>query len=406
MSKKKFEKLVDFILKNEGFVHNGLEIKQLTNGDRCVITTEDIDEEELLLHIPENLRLTVGKAKEIPALSHLSAQKFMHIPFTNFYRDCALTALLLYHQNLSEKSFFEPYCAVLPEFGSFSSHPLWSFQTADFEGLARISYRSAVMLRHRFEKFKAIADEMALLQKKHKIFDSAQLDEKQLLHTYLCVCTRQWDASGLVPVADLLQHDNQSSVCLFHDEDEEDYMFSDKKLRAGDEIFDNYLVLDHAKQYTCYGFIDKPDDEICERKIQFKNGLIAEYSARCGDFLTREWDKFLLNNEAVFYIDQTDISPALKYFLRIASCDANERENIAHFFPYYKNIISERNEQAVRQETEEIIGALGFSEANFEEAMRILNDENASAVQKNFAKTAIFDKKIIHAWQNRLARAK
>jgi hypothetical protein len=385
-----FSELCAWINNNGGFANEALGLKVLADGDRSVRAEKEIRKDELLLNIPPNLRIQPGDFSGIPSSDKMNLKG----NFWHFDRDLKMTALLLFHQNLAEKSFFEPYLSALPEIAAFEEHPLRLFDEKQTPALEKISPRATKMLQERKQKFALMAERLSDFRSKFGVFDAESVSEKNLLHVYLCVCTRQWEVSGMVPLADMLQHDNRSSVCLFHDTDGQDYMFAERKIKRGEEIFDNYRVFDHAKQYTCYGFIADEQNLAAERMIQPDDDFEKKFREAGGIFLKREWRKYCQNTDPIFSVSERGFSSDWRHFLRIACLDAEEKKKVKLYLPYYKNPVSSRNEGRVLEILRNFIETIGITEENIALSEKVLCDEKAGKLEKKFALITFFDAKI------------
>lgn len=323
-----FENLKKWITSTGGFIHNNIDIKNISSGNRAIISNGKINKEEKLFTIPKKLCINKEKIIEIPNSGSIN---------TTYPNDVYSIIVLLYNIFvLKEKSFYEPYLSFLPSYNDFSYHPLFLFDTKKdiINELSPIIYTKLLFLKNtitkNFEIVTKINNELHLLPIDVLTFDN-------FIYCSLILQTRQWSFIGLVPLADLLQHSNNSSMFLSNNIE----MTTPIDININDLIYDNYGLMDDYSLFSSFGFIDYScDTHLYNVPINFN----LKMETPLEKFVKNEISD-LLKNELKFFIGSNGISVNLLKLVRISNINDFDLIKIKDIPKYFDNVISIENEQ-------------------------------------------------------------
>jgi hypothetical protein len=220
---------------------------------------------------------------------------------------------------------------LLPKIEEFENHPIILFMNGKFPRVSEFIYERASINYQEFINFNTRFLEF---NKKNSIFPNLKL--QGILWAYLNVTTRMWTKVGLVPLADLLQHSNESTVAL-DITDEYSKMRTEKLITTNSIVYDNYLIQDDISLYLNFGFVDSSNLHYTSLNFRFDRipGILSNIAE--SELGKNDFNKIFISSEG---INQNLIS-----FLRINMLSEKDIRNIDFNNPeYYKNIISIGNE--------------------------------------------------------------
>jgi hypothetical protein len=234
--KHRFKNLCNWINENGGYVSDKIDIEETIYG-RSIKCKSDIDPDEILFNLPKKLLLNKENLN-------------LKIDGDNFNEKCTVViSLLLEIKN--EESFWQPYIDILPHMSELEKHPLILHMSNKFPKISETLNNNLYSLQEDlYNIFNFINDN----------FKIEGILTEEIIWAYLIVTTRMWKNFGLVPLADLFQHKNNSTIYLKNTEDDFIGMKSDHMIQSGETIFDNYNINDDTVLFTNYGFIDKSED--------------------------------------------------------------------------------------------------------------------------------------------------
>jgi hypothetical protein len=311
----KFKDLCDWITQNGGYVNPKLNLINTGNYGNAIIASDDIQNEDLF-SIPKSIHLNPENSK---------------IDFSNTdfsFKEQVVISLL--KELFTNDSFYLPYLELLPKLESFENHPIVLFMNGKFPRVSEFIYERASINYQEFVNFNT---KFLEFNRKNSIFSNLKL--QGILWAYLNVTTRMWTKVGLVPLADLLQHSNESTVAL-DITDEYSKMRTEKLITTNSIVYDNYLIEDDISLYLNFGFVDSSNLHHTSLNFRFdrKPGLLS-------NIIESELSK----NSFKITISSEGINQNLISFLRINMLSEKDIRNIDFNNPeYYKNIISVGNE--------------------------------------------------------------
>lgn len=311
----KFKNICDWIIQNGGYVNPKLKLIDTGSTGRAVITTEDIQNEDLF-SVPKKIHLN-------PENCQLNLPNFQ---FKEQVVICLLRELFV------ENSFYLPYLELLPKLESFENHPIVLFMNGKFPRVSEFIYERAAANYQDFLNF--YKNFMEFNKVNLLVPDSVKM--QGILWAYLNVTTRMWSNVGLVPFADLLQHSNDSNVAL-DSTDEYSKMKTTTIIKSGSIVYDNYLIQDDISLYLNFGFVDSSNLHYTSLNFRFdrKPGLLT-------NIIESELNRNTFNK---IFISSEGINQILISFLRINMLNEKDIRNIDFDNPeYLKNIISISNE--------------------------------------------------------------
>lgn len=332
----KYSKLKKWVVSNGGTVHPSLRLKETEYGN-ALYATDDINGGDVLLKVPENLRINSDKFKDIPNINHAS--------FSEVDKDCLTIISLLYNTFiLKETSFFRPYINLLPTFDSYSYHPLVQYN-ADTKKVweninSNITARIEILISQ-YEHFKKLIRES-------KIFPENTITDDNIKWGYLSLKTRQWKNHGFVPVADLMQHSNRSDM-LLSVVDNVGCMTTNSKVSKGDLLYDNYGLFDDFQIFCSFGFVEGDLKSISNgtdtsvRMIRIDLNSSVDMTKALGRFKHFELEKYKELQKS-WFLTNIGLCQSLLEYLRIAAITDNDIKLINFNTKYYETLISLDNE--------------------------------------------------------------
>lgn len=338
--KDKFNRLKQWIIDNKGIVNDKLEIKTHDKFNRLIIANQKIEKDEIIVDIPNIVCINKDKFNTLPNSDKIDITPYNHT--------IVLTMILLHHISLKESSFFYPYIDLLPSFHEFAYHPVYLYNEEIGKEWNKISPKITKLISlhvtNVFEILKVLLD----LNRIHQIYEKSVLTYDNVKWCYLLLITRQWNNSGLVPVADLFQHSCKSGMLLMPiNNGQNNIMTTKEEINEGMCVYDNYGVYDDILQFTSFGFIENMTEDNCSRfiKIIFNKGL-NKVETSLDRFKNAEIDKYT-SVQRIFYLNNTGIQNYILEYLRLYFLDEYDLKIINVNETYYDKMISLSNESKV-----------------------------------------------------------
>jgi hypothetical protein len=247
----KFNNLCNWMSTNGGFVNPKL---SLINGQfgRTVIANQKIENEDIFT-LPKNLVLNHENSN-----LNIEGDKFSH-------RDLIVISLL--KEYYKPNSFWKDYLNLLPSLREFKDHPLIIYIKGNFP---TVSENVLIKTKNLHNEFVSLYDKLTELNNQNKIVES--FTKEDLLWAFLTTSTRMWTGIGLVPLADLLQHSNNSNMIL-SDKDSNLFMMAGS-IGEGEEVFDNYALNDDFTLFTNFGFVESSNITVISINFMFEETIL------------------------------------------------------------------------------------------------------------------------------------
>lgn len=233
---------------------NSIGIKQFKQSShRGVYATKTIKPDTVLLRVPLKKMLTLTAAR-----AHVKAK---YPTLECMYHPC-LALFLLHHVHLGESSFFAPYIAMLPT--NFNYFLIMEENTTTNEALQGSLLQDMIKAR------------VQLLHSQHRAIKhhNVLFSEREYIWASTIVITRcfgfevdddpntpaSYSESGLVPVADMLNHaKNQSTIWGY--EQGHFCIRAHSTITVSREIFDTYGHKCNSRFFINYGFLLEDNEE-------------------------------------------------------------------------------------------------------------------------------------------------
>ena len=242
--KYKFQNLCNWIIENGGQVNHKISIEETPHG-RSIKSIDVIDTDEVLFNIPKNLLLN---------LSNIDLQIEGDIS-----EKCSTVIALLYEMK-REESFWQPYIDIFPPMKELETHPIILNLVGKFPTISNTINNNLILSQQDLSYTIEFITKNNLIQ---------EILIEEIIWAYVIVSTRMWTKFGLVPLADMFQHKNDSEIFL--KEYDEDFvgMVNNAAINSDQTIFDNYNIKDDIQLFTNWGFIDYTKE--CFINLYFEN---------------------------------------------------------------------------------------------------------------------------------------
>lgn len=363
----KFELLREWITSNGGFINDKVSLKKLDIHNNAIVASDIIKTDEEIISIPQSLCIDVNKFTDITGLED-----------NNYDLNFKMLVMLSIEMKKKEESFFFPYINLLPDYKSFSYHPIFKFNNTVAPKWKQIS-ESVTQL---------IETQIQTIEKYTKLYRElvSDTDDDYIKWLYLLVITRQWNSSGLVPVADLFQHSNMSTM-LLTPIDNSNKFTTKADIAKNDMIYDNYGVYDDIMLYTTFGFIDKIEDNELGRFMK----LTLNFNFDDSTFLNRLKQNELtlyMKQPKILYMTNLGIHNYVLEFMRIYCLNENDLKMINPSEQFYTKLISLENEARVYSTIMELIKKfkLSITKNDFDKCSKILKEHRKNSVEYHMAK--------------------
>lgn len=243
----KFRSLCRWINDNDGYVNPKIDIEETKYG-RSIKSIDRISEDELLFRIPKSILLN---------LDNISKKTDLEIP-----SDKLKVVISLLYEVKNEESFWQPYIDILPNMKDMQYHPLILHLSGKYPNISEVVTDNLNCLQSDLSY-------MIEFITSNKIFEDIHVEE--ITWAFLIVTTRMWKNFGLVPLADMFQHRNDSKIFLKEIEEDSVGMKSSSKMLPNQDIYDNYNIKDDTQLLTSYGFIDYSTE--CHLELPFEEDI-------------------------------------------------------------------------------------------------------------------------------------
>jgi|688.fasta_scaffold142938_2 hypothetical protein len=390
---KKFTLLCEWIRNNGGFVSEKIQIDG-TSENRHIYALEDINENEKLIEIPKKCCISKDNISEIPDIKT--------IELSNLNDKGLLVTVLLYNMKLGKNSFFYPYIKLLPKYHDYSYHPIFGFDAKAKERYAALSPAFALSIESIIKDIQNIAD---ILSKPNAVFTEDDVIYENIELCYLIALSRQW-GQGLVPVADLFQHSNESNIIL----NINNTMSTVNKIKGGEIIYDNYGKKSDMHMLAIYGFVDNIEDNTKQRIYEVSLNMIE--SKDNFNNLKNTLIKNFLDSHKLFFLTRNGIQNDMIYLMRLATLSERDFRFVDYNTNFFEKSISIDNECTTYKNLLNIIKQHSdkITEQEIENSKNIIKSGLTNTIEYKIAKIIlmqknIFDenaKLIITAWNNLL----
>ncbi|AYV79641.1 MAG: hypothetical protein Faunusvirus32_3 [Faunusvirus sp.] len=394
---QKFDILAKWVRDNGGTVSDKLSIQQTDVMDRFVAASNDIDPNEELLNIPNKICITKDKISSVP--------NFEQFDIDSMSDKFKLLIILMYNIQLGEASFFKHYIKLLPTLQYFNNHPLYQFTDENRIQWQHISPSFVALLSALNQECIDCYSKLATFNKTTAVFSQDSLSIENVKWCYLLILTRSWRNTGLVPIADMLQHSNHSTMIL-NNGSEKNSLTTQNIIKSGEIVYDNYCINDELMQFAIYGFVDDIENMTVRRyiNIALPKKDIFDNTTVLNRFKNGELNNYIASH-AILYMTNAGIHTSLLEYLRVNCMDETDMQNInlsKDGKPYYSSIISLTNESRVYTNILSLIkkGNIVDDDKKLGEYKSIIDNANnvgnTDSVIYKLAKIGIYRNQIIH----------
>lgn len=266
------------------------------NGYRTIVSKSCIDNGELLMSIPMDLIITYEKA--------LSSE--LNIKLNTVF-NCEHTTFALFLMEEKEKgvlSYWKPYIDTLPE--NFKNMALY-FDTELLDLLKGTLSLEKIMGRR-----SQLKNDYAVLCMHYPEFSSRfTLDD--FIWGRLVTITRIFGfsvkghtTSGLVPLADMLNHKNPDkftgstdTTWSFEDKTNSFTIVSNKNIKQGKEIYDSYGFKCNSRFFVNYGFSVQDNEDDDETSVFNGKFHVTGFLKAARDGIEKTKDMFIYLRKSV-----------------------------------------------------------------------------------------------------------
>jgi hypothetical protein len=338
----RFNKLKNWVTEHGGHVNPKIGIKTTGNAGRALYATANIEKDEIVIKIPDDLSINKNKLNTIP---NIDPEKFI-----SYETDSIIMIILLYHAFvLKNKSIYYTYIRMLPDLRSFDAHPFIQYNQETIKSWTKIGPKMVQVIEGLHDQYNKRRDEV----KKSKIFTDDIVTEDNIKWAFLIIKTRQWKDHGLVPVADLMQHSNNSNMLLCF-KDGFGMMTSNASITKDNLIYDNYGVFDDVSLFCTFGFIEGDLTAVvngtdqCTRLVKVDLNATINTEKLIGRLKNNEMAQYKTQQSWNWFITNKGLCVSLLEYLRIAALSDSDIKILDFNIPkYYENVISLDNEARV-----------------------------------------------------------
>lgn len=257
-----FQELINWSKNKGAFIDCDLELKEIEEGNRSLITKQDIPKDHIIIKYPKKYGIPVKNNMILDLLSEMIK---------------------------GEQSEFSTYLTLLPK-----SVNLPKFTNEDYEGFEKSYPELYLMIQRTRTIIKALYEHISKLDidEKYKSRDFVE-------YLYNLYRTRAWSEWGFLPLLDFFQHDNEPNLRINAKEEDDCIMVSAlRDIKAGEELTHRYSVYSPLTLYYNYGIEEMFD----------KNFFRFKYNQ----------STFILSDD---YLDIKKQLPALMVFIRKQELD-------------------------------------------------------------------------------------
>lgn len=296
---KDFDNFIQW-LRDNGAQFPSLKFKLYGENERGVHSKTELKKGRTLIHIPRNVLIHDGIAGQVKHGKQLiEATKNNRANKVPNYKITLVTVYIL--ATIKQNGFYEPYYRILPT--NLSNFPIfWEKQDLDY-------LKGSYMIKSIHMRKQQLLNEYNQLSKLCEGFiKSHTFDEFVKIRTI--VGSRNFGITingvkriAMVPLADMLNHDQQPSVSWGFDNEKDGFvMQSRRNIQLGEAITDSYGIKCNSQYLMFYGFTlpnnhagnffttdmvyggDEQTKQIKMSLIQRFNRKITMNYATCNDF--------------------------------------------------------------------------------------------------------------------------
>ena len=263
-NKKKFKQYPAFLkymkaIYEGGVYINKINIKWESDWMRCILASEDIKTNDILIRVPDNLLISLDIAlnSEIGKYFDEPLRKKLNSP-----HHCLLTAYLLQEEKKGKDSKWSFYFPFLPS--SYSSFPIF-YTENEMKLLEGTQFYKIVI-----DKKKEIREDYDWICEKYEGFKQYSYSNfckfREVVSSRIFGVTMKGKKNDIIaPYADLFNHCRPRSTHWAYEDDQNSFIVSSiENLNCGMEVFDSYGRKCNARFLLNYGFTieNNEDDEV------------------------------------------------------------------------------------------------------------------------------------------------
>jgi len=247
------------VIYNGGIYINKIHVKWESDWMRCVLSSDNIKENETLIRVPDDLLITLDGAQnsEIGKYFDEPLKKKLNSP-----HHCILTAYLLQEKQKGEGSKWAFYFPFLPS--SYSSFPIF-YTDEEMKLLEGTQFYNIVV-----DKKKEIRQDYDWICEKYPGFKQYPYQEfckfREVISSRIFGVTMKGKKNDIIaPFADLFNHRRPRTTHWAYEDDQNAFVVSSiEDMGPEMEVFDSYGRKCNARFLLNYGFTieDNEDDEI------------------------------------------------------------------------------------------------------------------------------------------------
>ena len=296
---KKYKIFENWLISNGAYISPKITPIEKNINYRSIVANATIQQNEILLFIPEKLLIS-----SINKIVNPFCYKLFSYEETLNEFECILSFIAYDKKN--NNSFFKPYYDYFPSINFNQS----IFYSEDVKQKFEITEITDYLDIYNFQLFNAYKR----LKKKYK-----EVDYSNFLESMVIVLTRNFgrknseifeDVNTMVPYLDLLNHDNNFNSDFIYDDKKNGFILNAiKNIEIGEEITDSYGNENNLNLFINYGFTIKNNQYKIPLYFSIKNEPysfhktnekeLLEKIRRIQETLNITFDKslFLLNNK-------------------------------------------------------------------------------------------------------------
>ena len=285
-----YKKLLILFRENGGFFHKNLKIEKDIKKGFCVIATDEIKTNEILIDVPHNLLISVEKTKNLRKFKN----KFDEVFFQN----------LLEHDDY------------------LNTHPLNSnnFELERINNTIKNNENLAQNFSIRFNNFNSL---------------SSQQKKIELLSSTRAIFIKKYEKKFFMPIMDFVNY-HYSGLKYMTGDSGNIYVKSKEKIKKNQEILISYTHSSDAISFFLkHGFIDESFSSFRIKKNELKLNLNS-ISTFNKNYFSKENDTYTFKENIYFY--GNDFSKNIFKFLEIFP-QIHRAEMLKKILNMYKNSI-------------------------------------------------------------------
>lgn len=382
----RYTRLLTWLKDNGGYVNEKLALNIDAPNNRFIYAVEEIEPDETLLKIPKKCCLLRGEKEKEGENDGNAMFQMIHS--------------LLFNLSLEEESFFYPYISFLPTKEDLSYHPLYKYNDETMQHWNKTSSFFVKLLN------KSIDD---IIKAYNWILSNTYIDPsfvtiENIKWCYLILTSRQWKI-GLVPMADLLQHNGSSNMVLKTesvDDNESCFMTTPNKILKGSEVCDNYGGFGDLCMLWKYGFVDDIENNNVYRFIPLtfklsepKNTCEKIRNIYCQEYI-ENINKTIING---FILSSHGLQDELKQLLRLSTMTEKDIKSIdINSNDFQQKMISLDNELNMYRNLILLIKNQGdvFTDDEIKASIELVKTADKLSIEYKLAKAVLYHIKVVN----------